>query len=408
MPTWKRAIFFCVFPLLSALSFISNAQDAGVRTADVVLGKPFHEFLRSVSAAEPEDRDSLIKEALDAIRSSGNALVTDSCVYFLYAGPAGSVVVPTDKNGWRPGEDGMTSLEGTDLFYLTLPLQRGARMEYKLIVDSVWMMDPVNSRKALGGYGYNSEVWMPGYMAPPEISERAGIERGSLDTLLFTSDTLGRAHPVFVYLPPGYSGESIAYETIWVTDGGEYLTLGHMKTVLDNMIHDRRIRPVVAIFVDPRTDPNDSRTSKRMEDYNLRSSFLNALIFELRPRILRQYRIESGPGVIMGASMGGLFSTYAVVSSPDVFYGSAAQSPAYWWDDGAIFALVKNCGPKTTKFYIDTGTISDAQAESNRMYHLLLELGCTVTYSEYPEGHNPVNWRARIDDILEYFFPASR
>lgn len=387
---------------------MSNAQETGVRTADAVLGKPFHEFLRSVSAAEPGQRDSLIHEALNAVSSSGNALVTDSCVYFLYAGPAHSVFVPSDMNAWRPGEDRMTSLEGTDLFHLTLPLQRRARLEYKFIVDSVWMMDPVNSRKALGGYGYNSEVWMPGYMPPPEIFERSGIERGSLDTLLFTSDTLGRAHPVFVYLPAGYSSDSSAFESIWVTDGGEYLTLGHMKTVLDNMIHDRRIRPVVALFVDPRTDPNDARTSKRIEDYSLRSSFLNALIFELRPRILRQYRIESGPCVIMGASMGGLFSTYAVASRPDVFYGSAAQSPAYWWDDGAIFALVKECRPKTTKFYIDTGTIRDAQAESNQMYHVLLELGCTVAYSEYPEGHNPVNWRARIDDILEYFFPSSR
>jgi len=365
-------------------------------------------FLGSVSAAETEERDSLIRKALEDIHSSGNALVTDSCVHFLYAGPAQSVFVPSDMNAWQPGEDRMINLEGTDLFHLTLPLPHGARLEYKFIVDFVWMMDPANSRKALGGYGYNSELWMPGYTPPPEISEQVGIERGSLDTLAFTSDTLGRTHPVFVYLPARYSGGTTALESIWVTDGGEYLTLGHMKTVLDNMIHARRIRPVVAIFIDPRTDPNDSRTSRRMEDYSLHSPFLNALISELRPRILREYRIESGPGVIMGASMGGLFSTYAVVTRPDVFYGSAAQSPAYWWESGAIFDLVKKRGPTAGKFYIDTGTIRDAQAESNRMYHVLLELDCTVTYSEYPEGHNPVNWRARIDDILEYFFPASR
>jgi enterochelin esterase family protein len=247
---------------------------------------------------------------------------------------------------------------------------------------------------------------MPGYVPPAEIVQRKEVPRGSLDTLLFSSDTLGRTHPVIIYTPPGYAADTVRYESIWVTDGGEHLTLNLMGTVLDNLIHDGRIRPVVGIFVDPRTDPADSRTSRRMEDYALSRPFLNALIAELRPLILKEYRIATEPAVIMGSSLGGLFSTYASVTRPDIFSGCAAQSPAYWWNNGELFDLVEARRPTTVRFYIDTGTIMDAREESFRMSQLLRRLGCEVSYAEYPEGHNPVNWRARIDEILEYFFPA--
>jgi len=245
---------------------------------------------------------------------------------------------------------------------------------------------------------------MPGYSPSREIQEREGIPHGRIDTLLFRSDTLGRTHPVMVYLPSGYKKGMGEYKSIWVTDGGEYLSLGLMKTILDNLIHDGRIQPIVAVFIDPRTDPRDSQTSKRMDDYALSARFLNALVMELRPRLLREYHISKTPAVIMGASLGGLFATYAACSRPDVFGGSAAQSPAYWWNNRSIYDLVKSGNPKTLKFYIDTGTINDAQAESSAMNNLLRDLGYQVAYAEYPEGHNWVNWRARIDDVLEYFF----
>jgi enterochelin esterase family protein len=301
----------------------------------------------------------------------------------------------------------MTKLEGTDLFYLTRSLERQSRFEYKFVADSTWILDPINPRRTVGGYGLNSEVWMLGYVPPEEIQERADVSRGRIDTLLFRSDTLGRTHPVMVYLPSGYTKEKGNYETIWVTDGGEYLSLGLMKTVLDNLIHERRIRPVVAVFVDPRTDPRDSGTSKRMEDYTMSVKFLNALVTELRPRLLKEYQIRNTPAVIMGASLGGLFATFATFARPDVFGASASQSPAFWWNNRAIFDFVRAIQPNAVNFYIDTGTINDAQPDALAMKNVLVELGYPVSYAEYPEGHNWVNWRARIDEILEYFFRVS-
>jgi hypothetical protein len=256
----RNSIFDALIILWTAMVMSAGdvcAQETSVPLADKVLGESIDAFLSKISRASGHARDSIVTDAVGRIRNSGNALVTDSSVCFLYAGRGENIFVPSDINGWQPLENRMIHIEGSDIFYLILPFPGDGRLEYKFVVDSMWIMDPVNPRKALGGYGFNSELWMPGYEPPSEILERNGVRRGSLDTLYFHSDSLGRTHPVFIYLPFGYSVHEKGFGTLWVTDGGEYLTLGLMKNVLDNMIYDGRINPVVAIFVDPRTDPTD-------------------------------------------------------------------------------------------------------------------------------------------------------
>jgi len=246
---------------------------------------------------------------------------------------------------------------------------------------------------------------MTHYCPTPDILYRNDIEHGTIDTLSFKSTELGRTHPLFVYLPPGYKSSRRKLPTIWVMDGGEYLTLGLMNNVLDNLIADKRIGSVIAVFVDPRTDIRDSGTSMRMHDYTMSDTFVTALTAELRPRLLQNYRISDEPmqSAIMGASLGGLIATYAGFTRPEIFGAVAAQSPTYWWKDEELMHMIESTQRKKLRFYIDTGTIRDAQEESRKMKRMLREKGYAVEYAEYPEGHNWVNWRARLDEILIWF-----
>jgi enterochelin esterase family protein len=211
---------------------------------------------------------------------------------------------------------------------------------------------------------------------------------------------------VFVYLPPGYKTTGRKLPCIFVTDGGEYISLALMLNVLDNLIADKRIEPVAGIFIDPRTDMRDIQSSKRMYDYTLSDTFVNALAHELRPRLIKKYALTSDPGqtAILGASLGGLIATYAAYTHPEVFGLCAAQSPSYWWKEKSLLKLMGTGPNKAIKFYIDTGTIRDAQAEAAEMRDLLESRGYEVRYREYPESHNWVNWRARLADILSYFW----
>jgi len=370
--------------------------------------------------ADTTERARQAEALMVRLKIRGRPISGDSSVWFFYSGNVSTAAVAGDFNGWRPDTDRLMRIEGTNVFFLEKKFDPASRFEYKIVADTRWMLDPLNSQQAVGGYGPNSEVWMPRYVSPEEITYRPRIPHGTIDTLHIPSALLGRTSTVYVYLPPG---RSIAHRVspahtgktagtplpvVFVMDGGEYISLARMITILDNCIADKRIPPIGAVFVDPRLDPRNSATSMRGPDYTLNDTFVVALAKDFRDPLAARYGFSTDPRWtgIMGASLGGLVATYAAYRSPDVFGLSAAQSPAYGWREEAILGMLSSSPHTATRFYIDTGTMRDAEASARRMRDALLCRGYTLRYGEYPEGHNWVNWRARIDDILEFFYGA--
>jgi enterochelin esterase family protein len=395
-----------IISLLSA-STTGRAQEIQLQTGRALEAEPFSQFIERVRALPAaSQRVEELKAFTARAGALGRAVIDDSTVTFFYMGSAKRVGVPGDLNGWDPSADSMRRVEGTDFFYLSKTIQAAARFEYKLAIDSTWILDPYNSQQSMGGYGPNSEVWMPAYRPPSEILAREGTPRGAIDTLAFASRILGRTLPVFVYRPPGFVKSGKRYPVIFVTDGGEYLSLGLMNTILDNLIAERAIRPVVGVFIDPRTDPADARTSHRMSDYAMNDDFVRAMTEELRPKLLKRYHLSPDPGqtAIIGASLGGLISTYAAFTRPDVFGLCAAQSPAFWLQDSRMIGLITSGPRKPFRMYISTGTIRDAQKHARLMRDAMLEKGYAMRYEEHPESHNWVNWRARIRSFLVFFW----
>jgi enterochelin esterase-like enzyme len=398
---------FGAITLASLLTAAAAEAFAGHRsTTSGSLASQFPQMLEQVVQQKSVSiKMEIVASFFDQVRQQGAPLKSDSSVIFLYRGTAARVCVAGDMNGWSPSADTMKQVAGTDLFFLRKLIDPAARFEYKLVVDSNWIIDPLNGQVSYGGYGMNSEVWMPAYVPPDNIQFRSSIPHGRIDTIAFHSALLGRTYPVYVYLPPGYEGNDASLPSLYVMDGGEYISLSLMLNVLDNLIADRRINPLVGIFVDPRTHPPDAQTSMRMTDYSLSDTFVAALITELRPQVLSRYRVsrEASQTGIMGASLGGLIATYAALLYPEVFRFCAAQSPSYWWKEKRIIALADSIPTSDLRLYIDTGTMRDAQEESLEMKAHLESRGFAVHYAEYPESHNWGNWRARLSTILTLF-----
>jgi enterochelin esterase-like enzyme len=415
-PLSRRTTLSSALHYLSAASLLTTAAleragTAGHGPLPESSAESFHAFLARLAALpDSVSRMRLVKTLAEHRAMLGTPFIEDTAVTFIYCGAAVRVTVPGDLNGWNPAADAMTRVQGTNLFYLVKRAEAAARFEYKFAVDSTWILDPFNRRTAMGGFGPNSEIWMPAYTPPAEVVPRLGIPHGRIDTLLVESAILGRRYTAFIYVPPGYAAIRGRLPSLLVTDGGEYLTLGLMNTVLDNLIADRRIRPLLGVFLDPRMDLRDPETSMRMEDYAMNDSFAGFLTGEVLPLVRSRYRVSTDPGEtgIMGASLGGLCATHAAFTHPDVFGLCAAQSPSYWWNDDALMNLIDREPKRPVRFSIDTGTIGDAQEGARRMRDVLKRKGYPFAYAEYPEGHNWVNWRSRIDDILTTFWPNMR
>ncbi len=81
---------------------------------------------------------------------------------------------------------------------------------------------------------------------------REEIPHGTLTEVAYDSKTLGTRRQIGVYLPPGYSS-SRKYPTVYLIHGlgwnnREWTAIRHVEVVLDNLIADGKVQPMVLIF----------------------------------------------------------------------------------------------------------------------------------------------------------------
>ena len=336
-------------------------------------------------------------------------LVVEDSVAFLYHGSATAVVWMGDFNGWgydKKFPNKGTRLPNSNVWILKASFPRDARLDYKIIINgSIMILDPENPHQqwsGLGGGSLNSELRMPLWKEDPILQQRPDIPKGTVKSdLLFLSKILKYQITYNVYLPVGYRADQ-KYPIIYVTDGYEYMTprLGNMVTILDNLIHDKKIPPIVAVFVDNR-EPINRSNNKRMQELAMSNQYLDFFVKELLPLIEQNYSVatEASQRGILGNSMGGLTATYFAFERPDIFGLAGIQSPAFWTKP-QIYTLCSNSSKPEMKISMTSGLINDTSEESRKMKAILETSACVHHYREVNEGHSWGNWRNLIDDVL--------
>src|ERR1019366_8129300 len=88
--------------------------------------------------------------------------------------------------------------------------------------------------------------------APDEsiVYKRPGVARGWIDRHDFASALMENQRRVWVYTPPGYKDGDQTYPLLVAFDGGQALCRIPTQRILDNLLADGRIRPMVAVFID--------------------------------------------------------------------------------------------------------------------------------------------------------------
>ena len=159
------------------------------------------------------------------------------------------------------------------------------------------------------------------------------------------------------------------------------------------------------------------------EDYVISSdNYLRFLVEELKPFIDKTYPTLMGQAdtFIMGSSMGGLISAYAVAEYPEVYGGAACLSTAWKAMDGAksewhndvVVEWLSSHWPTAgrTRVYFDYGTKElDAKYEpgQKKMDDVLSKHGFVegedwVTRRFVGAGHRPKDWRERVHIPLRF------
>lgn len=94
-------------------------------------------------------------------------------------------------------------------------------------------------------------------------------------------------------------------------------------------------------------------------------AFLQFLITELRPFIASRYAVDPASQFLVGSSLGGLLSLYALLKVPGAFKAYGANSPSLWWNEGELFrteeALAPQTAPLNAELFMSVGGLETEQ-----------------------------------------------
>jgi enterochelin esterase-like enzyme len=375
---------------------------------------PFQKTIKKLYAVRNDSEAETLWKELTANQSV--PLVCEDSVAFLYYGEGKSVGWMGDFNGWgydKVFKSKALKIPNTKFWMMKTSFPKDSRFDYKIVVDeSNWILDPANPHQqwsGVGGGSPNSELRMPNWKEDPIDVPLHNIHTGKVEKdILINSSVLKYQITYSTYIPPDYKPE-VAYPVIYVTDGYEYMheRMGNMITILDNLIALKKMKPIIAVFIDHR-EPVNRSNNRRMNELAMSERYLQFVTDELIPQVESKYLISKDPAqrAILGTSMGGLTAAYFAFSKPGLFGLAGIQSPAFWFKP-EIYTYCDNPQNPPVKTFLTNGTINDTQEGAHKMKEILDKNTCQYQYKEVNQGHSWGNWRDLIDDILIYFFPLN-
>lgn len=241
---------------------------------------------------------------------------------------------------------------------------------------------------------------------------------GSVITTNVTQYVIATNRIIEVYTPPNYDPDS-EYPILLLNDGESMF--GHssweLNKILDELITQQKIEPIIAVAVYVHSNRNnwyipydDSWITSNWGPYVPRAEEYADYIFEqVLPFVKENYTINSERIGIMGASLGGLISTWMGIKYPDQITYSAGLSGSLWVDNYAIFDEVTTPFEDGQKFWFDIGGVTGEWNYYVPLFRALEDVGAIPGvqsfYYEDPEGrHAAYYWLRRIHLPLIAFF----
>jgi enterochelin esterase-like enzyme len=250
------------------------------------------------------------------------------------------------------------------------------------------------------------------------------------------------ARNVDVYLPEGYDPSgSTRYPVLYMHDGQNLFSTetayGGVEWRIDEVMDSLKLKAiVVGVWNSPKRfheyapqEPLVSEISPdgleavriRLTEEPMSDAYLRFLVTELKPFIDSTYatKTDRDNTFIMGSSMGGLISLYAITEYPDVFGGAACVSThwpllidrntPYFMD--AYLAYLDRTLPKVDapKLYFDHGT---ENLDANYAVHQI-RMDSLMRAKAWPEDrwmtrvfdgedHNERSWQKRVHIPLQF------
>lgn len=238
----------------------------------------------------------------------------------------------------------------------------------------------------------------------------------------FRMPELKRSRRVWIYLPPDYYNSNKSYPVIYLHDGQNIFDnasafSGEWKVDETlNEIFQKTQRGFIAVGI-------DNGAQYRFDEYsawrNTRfgggdgDKYVQFIAESLKPYIDENFRTLSDRNntAIIGSSMGGLISHYAIMERPDVFGKAGVFSPSFWFTNQVFWYTSSKGKQQDVKIFMIGGLTEKSNMVGNMyaMKRTMLARGfdnSEIYLDVHGDGqHSEWYWAREMPDAINWLFP---
>jgi len=200
-------------------------------------------------------------------------------------------------------------------------------------------------------------------------------------------------------------------------DGEAYLKNIPTPIILDNLIAQKLIPPMRAVFVNP------PLPSMRADELTPNKTYAKFLAHEFMPWLCDIWSIcpSAQNTILSGSSYGGLASMYIALQYPNHFGKVLSQSGSFWWGpepkqmstnktSNWMTELVLSETKKNIQVYLNAGLFEIKPEHQNilntnhQLYRALESKKYSVSIQEVAGGHDYFSWRVMLAEGLITLF----
>ena len=232
---------------------------------------------------------------------------------------------------------------------------------------------------------------------------------------------LDRKRQIRLYLPPGYAQSAKRYPVLYMHDAQNLFDVKtahagewEIDEAMDALAREGKLEAIVVGI--------DNGREKRMTELNPfdhphfgkgeGDRYMNFVVNTVKPLIDARYRTmpDRANTAVMGSSMGGLISHYAVNQHPDVFSTAGIFSPSYLIGPDMFKAAAAKPASKDARLYLLIG-----EREGREMVEATGRMRDDLVKAGHPRGntalkvvpggeHTEAFWRNEFREALLWMF----
>jgi enterochelin esterase family protein len=237
------------------------------------------------------------------------------------------------------------------------------------------------------------------------------LQSARVEPATYASAVFGGTRRMLVYAPPSdVPGPPVGLLVcLW---GQDYVGPIAAPATLDTLIRERRVPPLIAVFLDDGDD--------RFQDFQTTTRIGRSVAEEVIPwvRSSRHLNVDAAHIIVAGYSAAGLAAAYTAFTHADTVGNVLAQSGAFWRGfDGQgasapewITAQVTAEPRRAVRFSLEVGGAETRAAggsavsiktANEHLHEALVKKGYAVAYAEVPGGqHEYGHWQAAFGPAL--------